>query len=341
MLEIDGSHGEGGGQILRTAAAVSAVTGKAIHMTSIRANRQQPGLAAQHIAAVKCVGELCSAQVDGLQIGSREIIFRPGTLKGQSCRIDVGTAGSIPLVLQAGMLAAAFSAGDTELTVTGGTDVRGAPSMDYFAHVSMPLADKLGVRASVDVKKRGYYPRGGGEVTARIAPAEKPGPVRIEGPGRILNIRGNVHAVELGADIMKRMAGAAAVELRSFPAQTKIDEETPQGIGPGTGITLWAQTEHSILGASALGERSLRAENVGAVAGRALASELKAGGSLDIHGADQLLPYLALGSGGSFTVRELSTHLETGIWLMGLLTGARFTVEKKYGLMRVECVSGQ
>jgi RNA 3'-terminal phosphate cyclase (ATP) len=341
MIDVDGSHGEGGGQIVRTAVAVAAATGKELHVTSIRARRQQPGLAAQHIAAVRCVGELCSARLEGLDIGSREITFRPGALVPGKFSVDVGTAGSIPLVLQAGLLAAAFAPGETELTVTGGTDVRAAPSMDYFAHVFLPLLARLGVVASVEVRKRGYYPRGGGEAVARISPGGKPGPLRIEGPGRIQDIHGKVHMVGLCADIMKRMAGAASAELKSFPATTRIDEETPPGIGPGTGITLWARTECSVLGASALGEQGLRAENVGAVAGRTLASEVKAGGSLDIHGADQILPYLALGSGGSFTVREVSSHLETGMWLLGLLTGARFIREKKYGLDRIECFPGR
>ena len=340
MLEIDGSHGEGGGQIFRTAVAVAAATGVDIRITGIRARRQQPGLAAQHVAAARCVGEMCGAQATGLEIGSREVVFRPGPLRPGSFGIDVGTAGSIPLVLQAGILAAAFSPGETRLAITGGTDLRQAPSIDYLSNVLLPLLARLGVAASVEVKKRGYYPRGGGEAVCRVSPAGRPAAFRVEGPGRLMNIRGKVHAVELGADIMKRIASSAAAELKSFPAQTRIDEETPPGIGPGTGITLWGETEHSVLGASALGEKGLRAENVGAVAGRELAAELKAGATLDVHGADQLAPYLALGSGGAFTVRSVSGHLETVIWLLELMTGARFTVEKKYGLMRVGCSTG-
>jgi RNA 3'-phosphate cyclase len=251
--------------------------------------------------------------------------------------VEVGTAGSIPLVLQAGVLAASFAPGETSLTVTGGTDVRKAPSMDYFQNVLVPLLARMGIIVSLEVRKRGYYPRGGGEVLARIAPPSgKPAPLRIEGPGRLLGIKGRVHVVNLSADIMKRMASSALAELKSFPAKAAIDEVKPPGMGEGTGITLWAETEHSVLGASALGERGLRAENLGALAGRELAAEIEAGAGIDIHAADQLVPYMALGGGGAFTVRTISSHLETVLWLLGRMVGASFKTEKKYGLQRIE-----
>jgi RNA 3'-phosphate cyclase len=337
MIEIDGSRGEGGGQLVRTAVAVSAALGKAVHIVNIRAKRQQPGLAAQHVAAVKCVAGLCNAQTADAEVGSPMLAFRPGPLRASNLKIDVGTAGSIPLVLQAGILAASFCPAETTLEITGGTDLRYAPPMDYLANVLAPLLAKLGIHVSVEIRKRGYYPRGGGDVSAVVRPPPKPLAFRVEGPGRTLSIGGKAHVVELGADIAKRMASSAAAELKSFPAPVRIDEEAPPGLGPGTGITVWAKTEHSVLGASALGEKGLRAENIGAVAGRELAAELKAGPSLDIHAADQLAPYLALGGGGAFTVRSLSPHLETMMWLMTEMTGARFRIEKKYGLMRIEC----
>jgi len=337
MLEIDGSRGEGGGQLVRTAVAVSAATGKDVHIVNIRARRQSPGLAAQHVAAVKCVAGLCNASTDNLSVGSPVLAFRPGPLRPGRFKVDVGTAGSIPLVLQAGILAAAFCPGETTLEITGGTDVRNAPPMDYFANVLVPLLARLGIAVSLDVRKRGYYPRGGGEATAVISPPPKPLAFRVEGPGRIQSIGGNAHVVELEPDIAKRMASSALSELRSFPAPIRIEEASPPGLGPGTGITVWARTESSVLGASALGEKGLRAENVGAVAGRELSAELKAGASLDVHAADMLYPYLALGNGGAFTVRSVSAHLETVMWLMTEMTGARYTIEKKYGLMRIGC----
>jgi RNA 3'-phosphate cyclase len=337
MLEIDGSHGEGGGQILRTAVAVAAATATDIKLTNIRARRQQPGLAAQHIAAVKLVADMCGAQSEGLSIGSGEVTFKPGPLKPGNYTVDVGTAGSIPLVLQAAVLAASFSPGETSLTVKGGTDVRKAPSIDYFQNVWLPLLAKIGIRVSLEVKKRGYYPRGGGEVFVGVTPPSgKPVPLRIEGPGRLAAIKGMVHVVNLPVDIMKRMANSAVAELKSFPAKVAIEESSPPGVGEGTGITLWAETEYSVMGASALGERGLRAENIGALAGRELAAEIKAGAGIDFHAADQLVPYMALGGGGAFTVRTISSHLETVLWLLGRMAGASFKTEKKYGLQRIE-----
>ena len=338
MLEIDGSFGEGGGQVLRTAVAVAAATATDISIKNIRARRQQPGLAAQHIAAVKLVAQMCGAQTEGLSIGSGGLTFRPGHLKPGNYTVDVGTAGSIPLVLQAGVLAASFSPAESSLTVTGGTDVRKSPSIDYFQNVLVPLLAKMGINVSLEIRKRGYYPRGGGEIVATISPPSgKPTPLRIEGPGRLLAIKGNAHVLNLGADIMKRMATSAATELRSFPAKVSIEEKAAAGTGEGTGITIWAQTEHSVLGTCALGERGLRAENIGALAGRELAAEIKAGASVDIHAADHILPYMALGGRGVFTVRNVSSHLETVIWLMGSMAGVTFKTEKKYGLQRVEC----
>jgi len=338
MLEIDGSRGEGGGQLVRTAVAVSAATNNAVHIVNIRAKRQQPGLMAQHVAAVKCVAALCNAGTSDVEVGSPMLTFRPGPLRPGNVKIDVGTAGSIPLVLQAGILAASFSPGETTFDITGGTDLRYAPPIDYLANVLAPLLGKLGIAVFIEIKKRGYYPRGGGEVVAVVRPPPKPLAFRVEGPGRTLSIGGKAHVVELESDIAKRMAASATSELRSFPVPVKIDEESPPGPGPGTGITVWARTEYSMLGASALGEKGLRAENIGAIAGRELAAEIKAGPSLDLHAADQLVPYLALGGGGAFTVRSISSHLETIMWLVTEMTGVRFRIEKKYGLMRVECV---
>ena len=339
MFELDGSFGEGGGQVVRTAVACSAATGAGLRMVNIRSRRQQPGLAAQHMAAVRLVADMCGASVEGLSPGSQEISFSPGPLKAGSYTAEVGTAGSIPLVLQAGILAASFAPGESVLTVTGGTDVRKAPSIDYLRSVLCPLLAKTGVEVAIDIRKRGYYPRGGGEVAARIRPpGGKPSPIRLEGPGRLSAIKGRVHVVNLAQDIMHRMQKAALAELQTFPAKTVIEEATPAGTGEGTGITLWAETEHSVLGSCALGERGLRAENIGALAGRELSAEIKAGAGVDIHAADQLVPYMALGAGGAFTVRSASSHLETVIWLMQKMTGASISTEKKYGLTRVVCV---
>ncbi|MEM4729877.1 MAG: RNA 3'-terminal phosphate cyclase [Thermoplasmata archaeon] len=337
MIEIDGSRGEGGGQIVRLAVAAAAATGVELRVVNIRARRQNPGLAAQHVAAVSLVAEMCGARVDGNSVGSSTLTFRPGPLRGGDFRADVGTAGSIPLVLQSAMLAAAFAPSEVSLRVTGGTDVRRSPSADYIINVLSPLLAKMGVGAEVQTVRRGHYPRGGGEMRALIRPA-KPSAFRVEGAGRLEALGGRAHVVGLPADIARRMRESALKEVQSLPAPVKVEEEVVAGGDPGAGITMWARTEHSVLGACALGERGLRAENVGALAGRELVLELRSQASVDVHAADQILPYMALGGGGAFTVRSVSSHLETGMRVLEALSGVRFRAERKYGLMRVECL---
>ncbi|MGQ9583425.1 MAG: RNA 3'-terminal phosphate cyclase [Thermoplasmatota archaeon] len=336
MIEIDGARGEGGGQIVRVAVAVAAATGRELRVVNIRARRQNPGLAAQHVAAVGLVAQICGARVEGNAVGSSALSFKPGPLRGGEFRADVGTAGSVPLVLQSALLAAALAPSEVGLTVTGGTDVRRSPSADYISHVLAPLLAKMGLRASVETRRRGHYPKGGGEMVARVQPS-RPSAFRVEGPGRLLSVGGRAHAVGLDPDIARRMRQSALNEVSSLPARVEVVEEASQGPGQGAGVTMWAETEHSVLGACALGEKGLRAENVGALAGRELVLELRSQASVDVHAADQLLPYMALGGGGAFTVRSISSHLETTMRLLETLTGARIRSERKYGLMRVEC----
>jgi RNA 3'-phosphate cyclase len=169
FLEIDGAHGEGGGQLLRTAAALSVVTGRPVRIGQIRAGRDRPGLAPQHLAAVKALAALCGAQVEGLALRWLELTFVPGLVRSGEYEFDVGTAASIALVLQA-LLPAAIASGEAfSFAIHGGTEVRAAPPMDYLGHVLVPLLAKMGARVSIELVRRGYYPRGGGEVRVAVA----------------------------------------------------------------------------------------------------------------------------------------------------------------------------
>ena len=159
-IRIDGSHGEGGGQLLRTAVALAAITGRRLTIDNIRAKREKPGLAPQHVAAVRAVGAVCDAAIDGLAPGSTALTFDPGRLRGGDFRVDVGTAGSVTLVLQALLPAVAAGGAPATLVVHGGTDVRAAPPLDYFRAVTLPLLARLGVPTRLEVRRRGYFPRG-------------------------------------------------------------------------------------------------------------------------------------------------------------------------------------
>ena len=172
MLEIDGSYGEGGGQLVRTAVALSAVTGKDIKIVNIRKNRQNPGLKQQHLKALETAARICEARVSGLFPGSTELSFAPVEVKGGKYDIDIGTAGSITLLLQCLMPALPFAKENVEITVRGGTDVAWAPTMDYLQQVTFRALERLGYAGKVTLKEHGYYPKGGGKVSAFFEPCK-------------------------------------------------------------------------------------------------------------------------------------------------------------------------
>ncbi|MFN7085692.1 MAG: RNA 3'-terminal phosphate cyclase [Burkholderiales bacterium] len=338
MLEIDGSHGEGGGQLLRTAVALAALTGSAIRCHSIRVRRDKPGLAPQHLAAVHAVAELCGARVDGLTVRSLEITFAPRGVRGGEFAFDVGTAGSVTLVLQA-LLPVMVAAGqDFRVRVSGGTDVRGAPPLDYLREVLLPLVARMGVRAQLVTRCRGYYPRGGGTVEISVA-AGTLRPLRLATPGRVLRIDGLAHVAHLPAHVAERMRAAALEQLgpREAPVRcaTAVLGEA-EALGQGGAVVMWAQCEHTVLGAGRVAQRGVRAEMLGEAAGRELAADLAARATVDVHAADQILVYLALAGGvSSFTTRALSSHATTAMWLIEQFLPARFTAAPHDVLTRV------
>lgn len=338
MREIDGSHGEGGGQLLRTAVALAAITGGAIRIYNIRARRANPGLAPQHLTAVRAVAALCGAEAEGLQVKSQEIVFRPGKLRGGEFRFDVGTAGSITLVLQA-LLPAAVACGEGfRIRIAGGTDVRAAPPLDYFRFVFLPILSRMGVQAGIAVLRRGYYPRGGGEIEITIQPTPRLRPLILDSPGSLREIRGAAHVANLPEHIVQRMAQAAREALSGLtePRIEQLVLGRNEAIGAGGAIVLTAHTAHTLLGASATAERGVPAERLGFEAGSALREEIASGATLDIHTADQILVYLALAGGNSrFLARSLSSHAATTIWLLEQFLPARFDVSPFGKLVRI------
>jgi len=329
MREIDGSYGEGGGQLLRTSVALAAITGQSVHLSNIRAKRSNPGLAAQHLTAVRAVATLCSAEVEGLQIKSQEIFFRPGSLRGGQFDFSVGTAGSITLVLQAALPVAVACGERLRMHITGGTDVRAAPPLDYYRHVLLPLLSGMGVRAKIDILRRGYFPRGGGEVTIEVEPSLPLQPLLVDAPGNLKKIRGFAHIANLPAHIAQRMANSALAELSVFPTPS-IDLAVlgkGEAIGAGGAIVLAARMEHTSLGASATAQRGVPAEQLGSEAGQLLREEILSGATLDTHAADQILIYMALAGGTSrFLARDLSSHAATTIWLLEQFLPVHFSL---------------
>ena len=350
MIAIDGSYGEGGGQLVRTAVALSAVTGEEIKVTNIRKNRPNPGLKQQHLKALETAAEICGTRVSGLSPGSSELFFAPVEIKGGKYGIDIGTAGSITLLLQCIMPALPFAKEKVELTIRGGTDVAWSPTVDYLQHVTLKALEQLGYAGNVTLKNRGYYPRGGGNVSAVFEPcklrgfhfrkAEEKKRIResLKDRGNLKGeqnwkeeIKGISHASNLPTHVPARQAEAAKSLLLEAGYGSRIDIQSHELFSTGSGITLWS----GYCGGSALGERGLPAEKVGRHAAEEVIAEIRAGGAVDTHLADQLIPYMALAGNSSYTVRELTLHAATNIWVTEQFLDVKFRIEEKEGLFEV------
>lgn len=341
MIVIDGSYGEGGGQLLRYSVALAALLGKKIKIVKIRAKRAPPGLRPQHLAAVKTIARLVGASIEGAFIGSTEITVEPGGRpRGGVFDVDIGTAGSISLLLQATLpvLAAAESA--VELRIRGGTDVSWSPPIQYLQSVLLPLLGKFGLKAELSLLRRGFYPQGGGLAKVVVFPSYPLNSVNLKEPGQLKEIKGVSYAANLPRHVAERQAAAAREALRrggfsDYVGEISIDTDTP-AIGVGSGVVLWAEYENSIVGADSLGERGKRAETVGREAAEKLLRVILSGASVDSHALDNVVIYMALAQGTSvISSNEASSHAETAVWLCSQLTGASFRVEKDDRAVRV------
>jgi len=347
MFTIDGSFGEGGGQILRTSVAMAAITKTPVRIRNIRSNRPTPGLSAQHLTAIEAVASLTDAEVSGLALRSTEVTFVPGEIRGGAYRLDIGTAGSISLLLQCLIPVALHSPETVLFDITGGTDVNWSPPIDYLRHVTLPALALAGCGVEIEVLRRGYYPRGGGQIRAVITPSRISG---VDFERMDANtVYGCSHASRLPEHVVKRQRDAAATRLEEHgyaadivaehnPAAPKGSKGGKDGKGrrsgggsrggsgsgsTGSGITLWC----GLMGGSALGERGKPAEVVGSDAADSIIQELDCGASVDVYLADQLIPYMAITRSGSFTARELSLHTKTNIWVCEQFTDAKFEIE--------------
>jgi RNA 3'-phosphate cyclase len=326
MIEIDGSYGEGGGALLRVATALAAYTGKSVYINHIRANRPQTGLMPQHLHAVKAVSQLSQARVEGVEIGSEEIEFHPQKLLGQDLIVDVKTAGSISLVLQAVMIPAMRADKPFKVTVQGGTDVRWSPLLDYLKNITLPVLDLMGYPAQLEIERRGYYPRGGGLVHLEVTTTPQLKALELT-QLQVKRIRGISHATLLPRHVAQRQADSASRILTKQGYDVDIEVEVNQdALGPGSGIVLWTEGQGRV-GGSALGERGKRAEIVGEEAARELLFHLERGAPLDRYLSDQIIPYLALAGDSQVKVAQITPHTLTNIHVAEKITGVRFHME--------------
>lgn len=317
MLLIDGSYGEGGGQIVRTAVALSVLTKQPIKITNIRAQRPIPGLRPQHYTALSCIQKICDAEVEGLSINSTNLTFTPHDVKSGTYTFDIGTAGSMTLVFQAILLSAYHTSAPLTIKLQGGSDVRWSPSWDYFAFVFLNLISKIGIKTEIQLIKRGYYPTGGGVAILTIYPVEKLIPFHAEEPQNFTEIHGIIHQANLPNHIGTRMKHTAITTALKHNLRSNIQVDITSSSSPGTGITLWSAAGPTILGSTILGEKTISAETIGETAANQLINEIKSGATIDRYAIDQILPYLVLAPKGSgFLIREISNHTKTHIWLI-------------------------
>jgi RNA 3'-terminal phosphate cyclase (ATP) len=336
MVSIDGSYGEGGGQIVRTAVALSVLTKQPIEISNIRAGRPNPGLRPQHFTALSCIRDICDAEVEGLFVHSTNLKFTPHDVKAGTYTFDVGTAGSMTLVFQASLLSALHTSTPLTIRLKGGTDVRWAPSWDYFAHVFLPLISKIGVKTELTLIKRGYYPTGGGEALMTIHPVETLQTFSADESQDFTEITGIIHRANLPDHISTRMKHAAIKTAMKQSLRSTIQIESAPSSSPGTGITLWSTAGPAILGSTALGEKTIPAEKVGEIAATQLLKEITSGATIDRYALDQILPYLVLApKGSSCLIREISNHAKTNMWLIKHFLDVEFTLTPQQDIMRL------
>ncbi|MCS7128799.1 MAG: RNA 3'-terminal phosphate cyclase [Sulfolobales archaeon] len=348
IVAIDGSMGEGGGQILRYSLALSALLLKPVKIINIRAKRSNPGLRPQHLTAVRALADVTMAEVIGASVGSQALMFKPRRRLGGSYKFNIGTAGSISLVIQALLPALLFAEDDSTIEITGGTDVSNSPPIDYMRFVFKPTLEKIGANIEIQLKKRGHYPRGGGLVVLNVRRLKEPlMALNAIERGEVRGIEGLSHCVKLPSHVAMRQAKSAEeLILKETGIRPRINVEFYETtkdphLGPGSGITIYAVTDNSIIGADALGERGKPAERVGEEAAVKLLSELRTGMAFDVHMADMLIPYIALAKGRScIGVSNITLHALTAIMVTKqFLRRDAFNVRESNG-RGVICIEG-
>lgn len=313
MLIINGLHGEGGGQILRTSLALALVTGKAFRIENIRANRKTPGLLRQHLTAVNAAAEVGQAEVSGAMLGSGELTFVPGEVVAGDYRFAVGSAGSAMLVLQTVLLPLALADNPSTLVLEGGTHNRCAPQFDFIEESFLPLINRMGVRATAELERYGFYPAGGGCVRVGIEPVRKLNPLELIQRGEIVGQRARAVVANIDLRIAEREIAVIKKKLGWRDECLRV-EQVRNSPGPGNYVAIAIESEQVTEVVTGFGERGVPAEVVAENAVKEARRYMACDAAVGEHLADQLLLPMALAGGGRFTTLEpLSSHTTTNI----------------------------
>ena len=326
MIEIDGGEGEGGGQILRNALALSLITGQAFHIFNIRAKRQRPGLMRQHLTAVEAACQIGAASCDGAAVGSMEIVFRPGTVKAGSYHFAIGTAGSTGLVLQTILMPLIFAEAPSHIVLEGGTHNLACPPFEFLAKTFLPLVNRMGPKVDARLIRHGFYPSGGGRIEVAILPAPLQ-PQEFVERGALRQASGKAVVAALPFDIGKREA-ATACKILDWPEEALPVTMLPQQQGPGNILLLEAEYEHVTEVVSGFGKLGVSAEALAKKAGQRLAGYMESSAFAGPYLADQLLLPMALSGRGRFTTVKPSEHTRTAAWVIGRFLERRCRIEQ-------------
>ncbi|MBI3026925.1 RNA 3'-terminal phosphate cyclase [Candidatus Woesearchaeota archaeon] len=365
MIKIDGSYGEAGGQIVRTALALSTITQKPFEIYDIRKGRKDSGLKSQHLYCAKALQELCSADIEGAELGSLYLKYHPKKIVAKNLDIDIETAGSITLLLQALLLPSIFLSKPITITISGGTDTRWSMPFDYFFNVLLPQLQRF---AKIEAKllKRGYYPKGNGKVEIKIASKYKLNDFSsfdefhkhlIQNVQKynlieqhyLIQIKGISHASSnlQNAKVAERQAEFARNMLKSkYNIPINISTQYQETLSTGSGITLWAifskdkddidENNPIRLGADALGEQGKRAEIVAEEAAKNLIMEIESKAPVDMHLADQILPFAGLIGNSKIKVSEITNHCRTNIYTINQFLGQVFEIDEENNILSID-----
>ena len=334
MLHIDGAQKSGSGTIVRFAVGLATLLGEQLHLTNIRAKREKPGLRPQHLKALQALQQICHGSLDGGEIGSAEIWFKPGGgVKGGYHEWDIGTAGSTTLLAMTLLPAACFSTGAVSFRISGGLFQDFAPSAYHMQYVLFPVLKSMGITTELNIIRPGYVPRGGGIIEVAVEPVKgKIKPITLPSQGNVTDIQGIALSSHLKErKVSQRMVAKCNDVLKSsgYQATIKVVHDT-SALQRGAALAVYAETSsRCIIGADRAGEPRRTSEDIGRHVATSLIEDLSTGATVDRYLADQLIFYAALADGVSqYRIPRLTEHVETNLWLVKTILGARTEVDK-------------